>query len=78
MEQHQQVLLDLGGGQLLSIVQGAGTMGSRSRGTVEIAVITTALDKNYIGEPEGHLDAQDVATYILTHLQDRAVGWEYQ
>lgn len=78
MEQHQQVLLDLGGGQTLSIVQGAGTMGSRAKGTVEVAVITRGKDKNYLSEPLGGLDAEGVASYIQSHLQDRAIGWQYE
>lgn len=73
----QQVLLDLGDGFFLSVVQGDGAMGSRSEGTVEVAVVT----QNESGDVEvlskycgGYLDAKALADYILTYLQDRDEG----
>ena len=73
----QQVLLDLGGDYYLSIVQGKGVMGSRFLGTVEIALVTQDGAGNVVlrqDEPWGHLDAKDLASYILTYLQDKDIG----
>lgn len=70
----QQVLVDLGEGYCLSIIQGEGVMGSRPRGTVEVALVTQDGAGNVVlvsDEPMGHLDAKDLATYIQTYQQDR-------
>lgn len=70
----QQVLIDLGGGYCLSVVQGQGVMGSRPRGTVEVALVTQDGAGNVVlvqDEPLGHLDAKDLAHYIQTYQQDK-------
>lgn len=69
---HRQILLDLGEGERLSIVQGAGTYSGY--GSCEVAVLTPGPKGFAISEPVGHLDAKALADYILTYLQDRDVG----
>lgn len=69
---NRQILLDLGEGERLSIVQGAGTYSGY--GSCEVAVLRPGPKGFSISEPVGHLDAQALADYILTYLQDRSEG----
>jgi hypothetical protein len=71
----QRIVLDLGQGVHLSVIQGKGTMGSVAIGTVEVCLLD-ALGLR--GEPLGDLDGPALASFIQTYLQDQAVGWEYQ
>ncbi len=77
MRDFQQVYLDLGQGVHLSVIQGDGTMGKLSRGTVEVCLVK-ANGGGLIGEPGGGLDGPQLVQFIASYLQDRAVGWEYQ
>ena len=70
MEPIQQVLIDLGEGQTLSIIQGAGFASSPDRGVVEVAVMNKKGTK-LLSEPVANLDAKALADYILTYIQDR-------
>jgi hypothetical protein len=72
---YRQILLSLGEGETLSIVQGSDT--HSGAGNCEVAVLRPGRRGLSVSEPVGHLDAKALADYILTYLQDRTVGWSY-
>lgn len=73
---HRQILLDLGEGERLSIVQGSGTYSGY--GSCEVAVLRPGAKGFAVSEPVGHLDAKALADYILTYIQDREEGGLHQ
>jgi hypothetical protein len=77
----ERIRLGIDEGVALSLLQGEGAMGSLSRGSVEACLV--AIDEkgdvlSLIGEPFILQNAEHVASWIHSYLQDQAVGWEYQ